>query len=452
MPGQVVDLGAKRGRNKEALGMTRKAKSESAVRGKAPTPRQLDRVGPALPGNIPVTAVGSSHVGPTLGWWLTDQVMLMLQWVYSWSPARADGVAGAAGRAVSRRPPGIEHFQVAATDLPAKFHAIRVMGEARGIDMSPLVQVQLAWQALWQRHPEPVEALHRFREFLPEQPTTLALTQTVGRLRDRMQVEVSSDPNQAKGPPRFDALELAFRTFTTTLDAATVPLPDGSRRIDGVAHAVALSEATESLHRELALAHTVLMERHGRPMGVMPPGIVIYESDTPGGEGTPIPLGEMEIKVMAIGRAGADAKLAAAMASAQRVAAFPADRFNAQQAMTPGRHQRWIAGDVITGEDLARLNGASKLIDLYRAGFPPEPAQCWDGQLSSGVDWWFPAKIYREQYGIPAPRLRQAAKDRRIKSRWERRGIRKSKIKVYLFSSVKAVYPEDVVFDPPFEA
>jgi len=68
------------------------------------------------------------------------------------------------------------------------------------------------------------------------------------------------------------------------------------------------------------------------------------------------------------------------------------------------------------------------------------------------TDPWFPAKVYRQQFGIPATRLRRAVKDERIESRWETRGAKKRRVKVYRFSSVKAEYPEDVIFDPPFDA
>lgn len=315
-------------------------------------------------------APGTPSGSPTFGWWLTDQVTELFHWAYSWSAARAEEIAVAAGHATSAAPPGIGHFQVAGTDLPIKLQALRLMGEARGIDMSPLLEVQMQWQGLWRRYPQPLDALRHFRECLPETPTTGACARTIGRLRDRLQVEASAMDSRNDGPPRFDSLHAAFQVFSSTLEAVSVPLPDGGRRIDGIAHAIAISDATEVLHRELALAHHTLINRHGRPTGSMPPGITLSMSDTPDGEGTPIPPHEMQVSVMPIGGSGADARLAAALDSAVRASAFPAARYNQQQAVTPGRAQRWFAGDIIPAEDLARLNGASKLIALYRTGLP----------------------------------------------------------------------------------
>jgi hypothetical protein len=172
-------------------------------------------------------------------------------------------------------------------------------------------------------------------------------------------------PPMSTEPGGLDSLCQAFDTFYQTLDAATVPLTGGGRRVGGVAHAVALSEATDVLHAQLAAAHADLARRHGRPVPAPPPGITLLESDAPDGPWTPVPPESLVVRTFGIGGAGADAMLVAALESAAAVAAFPAAKWNAMQAQRPGAsHQRWHAGDVVTADALATLDSAAKLLRL----------------------------------------------------------------------------------------
>lgn len=170
----------------------------------------------------------------------------------------------------------------------------------------------------------------------------------------------------------FDALLSAFDRFYKTLDAATVPTEGGGRRVDGVAHAVALSEATNALYGELAATDRRLIQQHGQPIGEYPAGLVLMESDSPGGPWTPVPADEIRMATMGIGGNGADAALMAALESARKVAGFPIDKWNAMQAARPGaNHQRFHAGDVVSANDLAKLESAAKLLRLKA---PPAPS------------------------------------------------------------------------------
>jgi len=60
----------------------------------------------------------------------------------------------------------------------------------------------------------------------------------------------------------LDSLLRASDLFNRTLDAATVPAADGGRKVGGVPHAIALSEASDSLCRELAAAHGARFRQH----------------------------------------------------------------------------------------------------------------------------------------------------------------------------------------------
>jgi len=164
----------------------------------------------------------------------------------------------------------------------------------------------------------------------------------------------------------FKTVWTAFQRFELTLTATTVPMPgSGGRRVDGIAHAVALSEAAEALSREIATVEHKLFVRHGRTMTAHPPGVAMLESDSPDGPWTPIPPDAIVVQEMGVGGDGADAVVWAAMDSARRVVAFPVDKLNALQAARPGaRHDRFHAGDVVTLAELETLASAARLLSL----------------------------------------------------------------------------------------
>ncbi|CAG0989316.1 hypothetical protein PHYC_02199 [Phycisphaerales bacterium] len=168
------------------------------------------------------------------------------------------------------------------------------------------------------------------------------------------------------------ALAKAFDRFFTTLDAATVPAPEGGRRVDGIAQAIALSEATDALYIAIGQAIGSLFHDHGRTVTGLPPGYQLLESDTPDGPGTPIPLEHIKIETARVGGPGMDATLVAALDAASRVAAFPQAKWNAMQAARPGAsHQRWHAGDIVTVEDLNVLGSAARLLRLVESNAQP---------------------------------------------------------------------------------
>lgn len=161
------------------------------------------------------------------------------------------------------------------------------------------------------------------------------------------------------------SLSASLENFYKTLDAATVPAADGGRKVGGVAHAVALSEATNSLHRELALAQLRLFQEHGSAVRALPHGLSLVEADSPDGPWTPVPTSDIHIASMEIGGGGADAVPAAALESAIKATAFPVEKWNAMQAVRPGgNHQRFHAGEVLSASMLADLESAVKLLRL----------------------------------------------------------------------------------------
>jgi hypothetical protein len=150
----------------------------------------------------------------------------------------------------------------------------------------------------------------------------------------------------------------AFDQFCKVLDATTVPAEGGGRIVDGIPAAIALSEATDDLYRELFATQMRLFKQHGR-------GVAPTESESPSG---------IKATAMGIGGSGADAVLVAALEIAARVAAFPAAKWNAMQAARPGaNHPRFHAGDVVPADDLARLESAAKLLRM-KAPAPAVPA------------------------------------------------------------------------------
>lgn len=167
-------------------------------------------------------------------------------------------------------------------------------------------------------------------------------------------------------PEQIQVLQRAFTRFYEILDATTVPV-EGGRRVDGVAHAVALSEATSALHSELRSTTTAVIRDHGVTGNELPPGVRFLGADSPDGPWIEIPVGK--VSSVAIGGGGADALLLAALNSATRVAAYPADRWNAKQAARPGGpHQRWHAGDLVSSYEIHVLESAAKLLRIAPGG------------------------------------------------------------------------------------
>ncbi|MCE9592335.1 MAG: hypothetical protein K8S99_17660 [Planctomycetes bacterium] len=186
-----------------------------------------------------------------------------------------------------------------------------------------------------------------------ESETTTQITVTLSKEK----------PNAAAWSP--ESLVAAFDRFYKTLDATTVPEGGGGRRIVGIAHAVALSEATGALFSELALAERRLIEVCGTPLKSLPAGIGVNGRDTPDEPWTPIPEASMGITITPIGGVGADAVLLAAIEGASKIAGFPWSQWNAMQSQNPGgNHQRWHANDVITAESVEVLNSVSRLLAL----------------------------------------------------------------------------------------
>ncbi len=159
-------------------------------------------------------------------------------------------------------------------------------------------------------------------------------------------------------------LSRAFVRFHETLNATTVPAEGGARTVAGLAHAIALSEATASLYAALLQAYIRLREVFGQAVAGLPPGVELVESDSPDGPWTPVPAsGVFKIEV---GGSGAPAMLLAALESACKVAAWSPAKWNAAQAARPGgNHHRYRAGDIVTANELATLESAAKLLRLY---------------------------------------------------------------------------------------
>lgn len=158
---------------------------------------------------------------------------------------------------------------------------------------------------------------------------------------------------------------VAFDRFTAVLEATTIPTADGGRVVAGIAHAVTLSEETDAFHQQLSATERWLIHQFGQPEPALPPMIRMSESDSPDGPWSPVPDARIRASSAGIGERGADAAFLAAIESAARVTAFPADKWNALQASKPGaNHQRWHAGDVLSAQDLAYLQSASNLLRL----------------------------------------------------------------------------------------
>lgn len=227
-------------------------------------------------------------------------------------------------------------------------------------DLEETVNLPRPSDCLWRD----AEELRKRDPFLPTLPTK----PDAGRERYAALVRWCEDCI-AQG---LGALLSAFDRFYKTLDATTVPADGGGRVVAGIAHAVALSEATNALYAEMGATRLRLFQQLGQSVAEIPPGVALMESDSPDGPWTPIPAGDIRMTTMAIGGNGADAMLLAALDSANKVAAFPIDKWNAMQAARPGgKHQRFHAGEVVSAADLAVLESASKLLRMKAPSATP---------------------------------------------------------------------------------
>src|SRR5258708_5999350 len=92
-----------------------------------------------------------------------------------------------------------------------------------------------------------------------------------------------------------------FDSFYQTLDAATIPTAKGGRKVAGVPHAVAMSEATDALFAALEAANDLLRRTHGRRCEGLPTGLTLYESDSPDDLWTAVPAEEIIVHAYPIG-------------------------------------------------------------------------------------------------------------------------------------------------------
>lgn len=168
----------------------------------------------------------------------------------------------------------------------------------------------------------------------------------------------------------------SFEAFLKMLDAGTVPVAGGDRRIVGVAHAVAISEESVRLTERIRTVQTLLLRRHGTPVRAGDLPFQVEESDSPDGPFEVIPGGEVFAFAMPIGGDGADARLLAALESAVSVVAFPTAKWNAMQARDPGgNHQRWHAGEVLPKTAIDTLESAKKMLALASEPQANSPAR-----------------------------------------------------------------------------
>lgn len=140
----------------------------------------------------------------------------------------------------------------------------------------------------------------------------------------------------------------------------------------GVPHAVALSKATERLHQHLGGIVFGLMGRgqncHEAPM-------IVMESDSTEGPWTSVPSDALVIQRVPIGGAnGVEPVLLAAAQNAYEATGFPIEKWNRLQAANPGgNHQRWHAGEVVSGDQIHAVQAAAKLLQLRKPCLTPGP-------------------------------------------------------------------------------
>ena len=200
-------------------------------------------------------------------------------------------------------------------------------------------------------------------------------------------------------PKQVGVVREAFDHFYEVLDAVTVRT-DGGRRVNGVPHAVKLSEVTSTLHAELSATYGAVLRAHGVSQDGLPPGIRIMASDSPDGPGTEIPASAIRVRAIKIGGSGADALLLAALQDAIAVTAFSVGQWNAAQHHKPGGpHQRWHAGDVVGREQLDVLESTAKQLSLYARGAEVEGSGLGGGSGDGPVhkpDGWTKADLLRQ--------------------------------------------------------
>ena len=171
-----------------------------------------------------------------------------------------------------------------------------------------------------------------------------------------------SESVQIEQVARRDQLRQVFDKFLATLNAVTVPADNGGRKIVGAPHAAALSEVVRSLHNELGATLFELKQRQGRVQMSLPPGLRVEQSDSPDGPWTPVPASHVTSVAIPFGDDEATALLLAAMENAMQVTALPPER--SQSARHRKNPRRFHSGDVLSAADLAKLESASKLLQL----------------------------------------------------------------------------------------
>jgi hypothetical protein len=151
------------------------------------------------------------------------------------------------------------------------------------------------------------------------------------------------------------AFHQAFSRFRAVLEASTIPV-DGGRRVDGIAHSVALSQHAGQLLDAIFEVRTYLAETYGTALTDYPAGLVLMGADSPDGPWTEIPATEIKITCIPI---ESSALLMASLESATRVLAQSPDKCG----------QRWNANDVISDEELARIESAASLLLVHEELF-----------------------------------------------------------------------------------
>lgn len=225
---------------------------------------------------------------------------------------------------------------------------------------------------------------------------------------------------------RIRKLASAFDQFYVTMDATTVPV-EGGRKVLGPAHAIALSEATVRLFQELSDTTGLLLRTYGKQVD---PGVVtVRAAASPQGPSVPLPSQSFRVWQMSVGGDGAQASLVAALQSAVAVAGYPTDRWNSAQGSKPGgSHQRWLAGDVVTTEQLHVLEAAAKLLRLPQASDNPDPPDNLEYQPAT----WFKkgASVWLRKAAAPG------RKSKRVRSRTD------DDTKVYCVDDVRRWRPK----------
>jgi hypothetical protein len=170
---------------------------------------------------------------------------------------------------------------------------------------------------------------------------------------------------------RLSFLREKFDSFYSILYATTISVDDG-RRVDGIADAVALSEATEELWAGILAATRYLIQQHGTSMTKYPPEIKLQETDSPDGPWEDIPPERVTITKIPI---RGEALLIAALNKVGFIVAHSPD----------SKGNRWHRDDIISTDDLARLDAVNKLLaKAAEGGAAQEPAQRKAGLIETG--------------------------------------------------------------------